>query len=134
MLVYDAECGFCSRAVRFVLRRDPDGPLRFASRTGAAGRAVRERHPGFRDVESLLWVERVDGEERVLARSDATLRIATYLGGGYGVLGRAGLVVPRPIRDAAYAIVARLRRRLAGRAGDACLVPTGSERARFMDM
>ena len=133
MLVYDAECGFCSRAVRFVLRRDPGGSLRFASRTGAAGRAVRERHPTFRDVESLLWVEWVDGLERVLARSDATLRIATYLGGWYGVLGRVGLRVPLPIRDAAYAIVASVRRRLGGRAGAACLVPTEWERARFTD-
>jgi predicted DCC family thiol-disulfide oxidoreductase YuxK len=133
MLVYDAECGFCARVVRFVLRRDPGGALRFASRHGDVGRAVRERHPAFRDVDSLLWVEHVRGRERVLARSDATLRLAIYLGGAYGMLGWLGRLAPRTIRDAMYGVVARYRRRLAGTAASSCLVPTDEERSRFLD-
>lgn len=133
MLVYDGECGFCSRAVQFIVRRDPGGSLLFASREGVEGRGVRVRHPEFRDVEALLWVDRAGGSERVLARSDATLRAMLYLGGIYGLLGRAGRLVPRFLRDAAYGVVARVRRRIFGAADPSCLVVPPSERARFLD-
>jgi predicted DCC family thiol-disulfide oxidoreductase YuxK len=132
MLVYDGECGFCSRAVRFVVRRDPGGTLQFASRDGAEGGAVRVRHPEFRDVEALLWVDRASGTERVFARSDATLRAMVYLGGVWGILGRAGFLVPRFLRDAVYGVIARVRRRIFGPADPSCLLVPPSERARFL--
>ena len=132
VLVYDGECGFCSRAVQALLRRDPGGSLRFASRSGEAGRAVRERHVEFRDVEALLWVEREAEGERVYAGADATIRALRYLGGSYAMLGRIIGVVPGPLRDVGYRIVARVRRRLSGPVDPSCIVPSGSERLRFL--
>jgi predicted DCC family thiol-disulfide oxidoreductase YuxK len=132
MLVYDGECGFCSRAVRFVVTRDPGGALLFASRDGVAGRGVRDRHPEFRAVEALLLVDRSGGSERVFAGSDAALRTMVYLGGFWGALGRAGLLVPRLVRDPVYAAIARVRRRIFGRVDPSCLVVPTRERARFL--
>lgn len=132
MLVYDGECGFCSRSVRFIIERDAGGTLLFASRQGEAGRAVRERHPALRDVDSLLWVERAGTAERVLAKSDAALFAAVYLGGVWGLLGRAGLLVPRLLRDPVYAVVARVRRRIFGTVDPNCLLVPAAERIRFL--
>lgn len=132
MLVYDGECGFCSRSVRFLVERDAGGTLIFASRQGEAGRAVRERHPALRDVESMLWVERTAGGEQVHTRSDAALHALAYLGGGWGALGRAGLLVPRLLRDPVYAVVARVRQRIFGRVDASCLVVPAAERGRFL--
>ncbi len=132
MLVYDGECGFCSRSVQALLRRDPGGSLRFASRGGEAGRAVRERHAEFREVEALLWVERASGGERVYAGADATIRALRYLGGSYSMLGRLIDLVPRPLRDLGYRIVARVRRRLFAPVDPSCTVPSGPERLRFL--
>lgn len=132
LLVYDGECGFCSRAVQFVLRRDPGGALRFAPREGEAGRQVRVRHPDLATVESLLWVETVDGRERVRTKSAAALSALVYLGGGWGVLGRLGLAVPRVLRDPVYGVVARVRRRIFGRVDPSCMVVPAGERARFL--
>jgi predicted DCC family thiol-disulfide oxidoreductase YuxK len=133
ILVYDGDCAFCSRAVRFVLRHDRRWrTVRFAAREGAAGRAVRERHAALRDVESLVWVDWVAGAERAQIRSDAVLAVATYLGGVWALLGGLGLVVPRPLRDGVYSVVARVRRRIAGGAPE-CLVVTEAERGRVLD-
>jgi predicted DCC family thiol-disulfide oxidoreductase YuxK len=133
ILVYDGDCAFCSRAVRFVLRHDRRRrTVRFAAREGAAGRAVRERHAALRDVESLVWVDWVAGAERAQIRSDAVLAVATYLGGVWALLGGLGLVVPRPLRDGVYSVVARVRRRIAGGAPE-CLVVTEAERGRVLD-
>lgn len=131
ILVYDGDCAFCSRSVQFILRHDRQRTVRFAARDGDAGRAVRDRHPRLMQVDSLIWVESCDGREVPLVRSDSVLAIAEYLGGSFGMLARFGRIVPRPLRDAGYEIVAKLRRRLSF-GGEACVVFTPDERARVL--
>lgn len=131
ILVYDGDCGFCARSVRFVLKHDRRQTLRFAARDGAAGRAVRERHPRLQGVESLLWVERREGQEVVFTYSDAVLQTARYLGGFYGALAALGRLVPRVLRDPVYQVVAKLRKRLLGGAA-ACDLPSPRELARML--
>ena len=81
----------------------------------------------------MIWVEPAGGgaPERVVVRSAAALRVAGYLGGAW-TLARAAWLVPRPLRDAAYDLVARHRHRFLGAAG-ACFVPPPEDRARFLD-
>lgn len=131
ILVYDGDCGFCARSVQFVLTHDRRGEVRFAARDGIAGRAVRERHPQLLAVESMLWVEVVDGRERVRTHSDAVLATATYLGGGFAVLAALGRLVPRFLRDPVYNTIARVRRRLT-RGAPACALPQPHELARML--
>lgn len=131
ILVYDGDCGFCARSVQFVLQNDRRGVVRFAAREGAAGIAVRERHPHLKTVESLLWVEMRDGREVVSVYSDAVLKTARYLGGIYGVLATLGAIVPRFLRDPVYNLIARMRKRIMGGAA-ACHLPAPSELARML--
>jgi predicted DCC family thiol-disulfide oxidoreductase YuxK len=115
-----------------VLRRDPDGRLRFAARDGSYGRALLERHPHLVDVDSLLWVDPVSGGlEEVHSHFDAVLRTARYLGGAARLL-ELTRIIPGPLRDAAYRLVAHHRHRL-GHHHDPCLLPTEAERKRFLD-
>lgn len=132
ILVYDGDCGFCTRSVQFVLTHDTRRrSVRFAARDGEAGRAVRARHPDLRTVESLLWVETVDGREVVSIYSDAVLATATYLGGGFAVLGGLGRLVPRFLRDPVYQLVARVRRQIM-RGAPACHLPTPDQLSRML--
>ena len=131
ILLYDGDCAFCARSVQFLLRHDRRRLVRFAARQGAVGRALEARHPGLAAVDSLLWVEADAGAERVAVRSDAALAAARYLGGGWAALARVGGLVPRPLRDAVYALIARNRHRLGGAA--ACVVFSAEERARVLD-
>lgn len=131
LLVYDGACAFCARSVRFILTHDTRRrTARFAARDGEAGMAVRTRH-GLHGVESLLWVETVDGKERVHLYSDAVLAVAVYLGGVYAVLGRAGRLVPRFARDPVYNAIARARKSLL-RAAPICQLPSPQELARML--
>lgn len=131
ILVYDGDCGFCTRSVQFVLTHDKRGDVRFAARDGVAGRAVRERHAHLQTVESLLWVEVVDGREVVHVYSDAVLATATYLGGIYAVLGGLGRLVPRILRDPVYNAIARVRKRIM-RGAPSCHLPAPHELARML--
>ena len=81
----------------------------------------------------MAWVEPAGGgrEETVLVRSDAALRVARYLGGAFHLARVAG-ILPRSLRDSAYALVARHRHRLTS-GGPRCLIPPPDVRERFLD-
>jgi predicted DCC family thiol-disulfide oxidoreductase YuxK len=132
LLLYDGACGFCASVVQFILEHDRRGTLRFASLQGTVGRAIVAASAELEGVDSVVWVERDQGAptDRLLIRSDAALRIARYLGGHFHLL-RPGWIVPRPLRDWTYDLVARHRHRLVS--AETCVIPTAEQRARFVD-
>lgn len=131
VLLFDGECGLCTRIVQLVLRADRKGTLRFASLQSGFARNLISRRPELRGVDSVAWLEtRDDGEPSVLIRSAAVLRLARYLGFPWNLLGLARLI-PRPARDRLYDWVARRRRRWFGPATD-CLLPTPEQRQRMV--
>jgi predicted DCC family thiol-disulfide oxidoreductase YuxK len=129
VLLYDGSCGFCSRTVQFVLRHEHAKRLRFARLDGAFAARLLEQHPSVHGADSVIWYE-PDGD-LLLLRSDAILRAAAYLGGGWRLA--SGLrVVPRRFRDMIYQVVARHRHLLSGQSPH-CLIPPPDERRRFLD-
>jgi len=128
LLLYDGTCGFCASSVQWVLRRDRRGTLRFAALQGDTARPMLARHPQLADVDSVVWVGE-SGEVRV--RSAAALAVARYLGGGWSVVARLAALIPGPIRDWGYDLIARHRHKLT-RNGPECLVPSPEERRRFL--
>jgi predicted DCC family thiol-disulfide oxidoreductase YuxK len=86
------------------------------------------RELGFDPDDAKTFVLIADG--KVYSRSDAAIRTARYFGGAWKLLG-AIRIIPRPIRDWAYDIVARNRYRWFGRF-DTCMVPTPALKARFI--
>lgn len=110
-LFFDDECVMCSRSAWFIDRRDRKRTLRFVALASDEGRAVVAAHPALAHVDSLIWLE-ADGMgagTRAFAHSDAVFAVGSYLGGGWGVAVRAGKIVPRPVRDALYRLIARHR-------------------------
>lgn len=128
VILFDGECNLCDWSVRFVVRHDPRGRFRLAALQSPAGRRLlAERGVDPRGIDSVVLIE----GERWYARSDAALRIARGLAGPWPLLS-ALRIVPRPLRDWAYDVVARNRFRWFGRR-DACLLPTPALRERFLD-
>jgi predicted DCC family thiol-disulfide oxidoreductase YuxK len=115
VLLYDGACGLCNRAVRFLLRIDRRGRLRFAPLQGGPAQAwLRDRGLATSDFESLVFVRNWGAEGGgYLLRTDA-LVAALEACGGWGRGLAAIRVLPRPVRDAAYRMVARLRYRVFG--------------------
>jgi predicted DCC family thiol-disulfide oxidoreductase YuxK len=132
VLLYDGLCGFCNKTVQMILKRDRRGEMRFAALQSAYGEAVRARHAELKDVDSVVLVEHDrDGRERVFMRSDAALRVATYLGGWWKLL-TVFRIIPRAVRDFFYDLFARYRYKFFGKY-DQCLVPSPEVRSRFVD-
>jgi predicted DCC family thiol-disulfide oxidoreductase YuxK len=127
IVVFDGVCNLCSGWVRFVLRHDVRGRLRFAPLQSSTGRELLVRNgvdPA--DAQTFLLV---DGDT-VYTRSDAALEIVKDLG-AWRWLGVFG-ILPRGLRDWVYSSIARNRYRWFGKR-EACFVPTAEQRARFID-
>lgn len=127
-MLYDGVCRFCHASVRFLIARDPEGKLKFASQQSAVGRTMMEK-AGFDGLTSDTLILVADGKASI--RSDAAIRILAQLGGPWKLM-RVFRIVPRFLRDAAYALFARHRYRLFGKL-DACSLPSPEHRSRFLD-
>ena len=126
LIYYDGLCGLCDRFVQFVLRRDRKARYRFAPLQGST---AGERVPASLDPRTSQTVILEDAG-RFRVRSDAALAILSGLGGAWQLAGLLR-VVPRPLRDAVYDLVARNRNRWFGRLAE-CRVPAPAERDRFL--
>jgi predicted DCC family thiol-disulfide oxidoreductase YuxK len=132
VMLYDGVCGFCNKSVQMILDHDRVGTLRFAALQSDYGKAIIERHAELRGVDSVVFVESTEGVERVFVRSDAALRIASYLGGAWKIF-LAAKILPKPLRDYFYDLFARNRYRMFGKY-DSCMLPPSEVRSRFLDV
>ncbi len=131
VIFYDGHCGFCHRAVRWVLKRDPAGTrFRFAPLQGPT---FLKRVPAFYRATLPDTIVLQTSEAKLLVRSDAFIHILRCLGGPWTPLAIGLNLVPRFIRDGVYDFVARIRHRLFDRPTDTCPVLPPDQRARFDD-
>jgi len=128
IVLFDGVCNLCSGSVQFIIRRDPKARFRFAAMQSEIGRAlmVQCRMP-LEPIESFVLIE---GAE-CLIKSDAAIHIARRLSGLWPLLS-ALAVIPRPLRDLGYDVIARHRYAWFGKKS-ACMVPSAKDRERFLD-
>ena len=127
IVVFDGVCNLCNHSVQFILRHEAAPHFQFAPLQTPAGTRLMKAF-GFSVDEAKTFVLITDGKP--YAKSDAAIRIARHLKGAWKLAGLIR-VVPRPIRDWIYDVVARNRYRWFGKT-DACMVPTPELRARFL--
>lgn len=126
VVVYDESCVLCSHAVQFVIRHDSDRRFRFAAARSEAGQRLQAR---FRiDALAHRTIILVTGD-RSYERSDAAVAIARRLDPPWHLLALLR-IVPRPLRDWGYGVIARYRYRWFGRRE--CGEPAPREADRFL--
>ena len=133
IVFYDGVCGLCNRLVQFLLKRDTEGRLRFASLQSDFAARVLSRH-GIdpKDLDTLhLVLNYEQADEQVLNRSNAILRAGRELGGAWTALAAIARIVPRPLRDLVYGFVARNRYSVFGKY-DTCMLPDPKQQDRFL--
>ncbi len=131
VVLFDGDCAFCNATVRWTLKRDPRARLRFAPLASDAARRAAVLTDPDCDFNSLPDAIVLLDRAGVHTASTAVLRLVRQLRFPWPVLTLA-LLVPRPLRDTAYHVFARNRRRWFGRA-DACEIPPPGLAARMLD-
>jgi predicted DCC family thiol-disulfide oxidoreductase YuxK len=127
VILFDGVCIFCSRWVRFVAARDTAKRFRFTPIQSAYGTRLAKAlgiDPDDPDTNAVIH------GGGVFLKSDAALTVLAQLPGWRWV--RALFAVPKPLRNAAYNLVAQNRYRIFGKY-DACFVPDADLRARVIE-
>jgi predicted DCC family thiol-disulfide oxidoreductase YuxK len=127
IVVFDAKCLLCNGWVKFLLKHDRDGTFQFASIQGTAGQALLAKS-GLQ-VEGLQTLLLVDGP-RTWQHTAAILRVLHGLGWPWR-LAWIGWLVPVPLRDALYRLIARNRYWIFGRS-ESCVLPPVAFAHRFL--
>ncbi|HEY4259039.1 MAG TPA: DCC1-like thiol-disulfide oxidoreductase family protein [Schlesneria sp.] len=126
ILFFDGVCGLCSNAVDFVMVRDYQQAIKFAPLQGDTARSLLTAA----DVENLntmiLWVK-----GRSYRKSAAAVRVLWRLSLGWKIIGTLLWLIPLPLRNLGYTLVARNRYRFFGKK-ESCRLPTPAERLRFL--
>ncbi len=127
IVIFDGVCNLCARSVQFILRHESEPRFQFSPVQSAAGARLLAAH-GYSAANVATFVLLSEG--KMYTRSTAALRIARHFKGAWQLL-RALWIVPRPLRDLLYDLVARNRYSWFGKA-DSCLMPTPELSARFL--
>lgn len=129
IVVFDTQCLLCNGWVQFLLKHDKNDVFRYASIQGPTGQRLLAK-AGLR-VEGLQTLLLVEPDGTTWQHTEAILRVLHHLGWPWR-LAWAAAVVPAPLRNALYRLVARNRYRWFGRS-ETCLVPTAVSRHLFLD-
>jgi predicted DCC family thiol-disulfide oxidoreductase YuxK len=127
VILYDGVCVFCSRWIRFVAARDKERRFRFTAVQSDYGERLARAFgidPQDPDTNAVIH-----GGVAYL-KSDGALTALSQLPRWSWM--RAFLAIPRPLRDAAYNLIARNRYRIFGKY-ETCFVPDASMRARVIE-
>jgi predicted DCC family thiol-disulfide oxidoreductase YuxK len=118
VLLFDGECGLCHRLVRFLLRIDRHGRLRFAPLQGNAAQTYLRMHGlPMTDFDTLIYVPDWRQRDRPdhLFRTAGVVSALRMTGGMIArILAMLLAIFPAQVRDAGYRLVGHWRYRIFG--------------------
>jgi predicted DCC family thiol-disulfide oxidoreductase YuxK len=126
IVFFDGVCGLCNRLINFLLAVDRRRVLRYAPLQGETARRFLGPTAGT-DLRTVVVYDRT-GQAR---QSTAIVRIFKHVGGVWRLLGGLLWLIPRPLRDLGYRLIAHNRYRLFGKT-EACRMPRPGERELFL--
>ena len=134
LFLYDGICGLCNRVNQFVLRHDTAAQFDFASLQSATGQDLLQRRGHARRELTTFYV--VSGYRSptpvILSKARAALFVAKAMGWPWRLVNIVA-ILPTPVLDFFYDLVARHRYRLFGRF-ETCPLPSPQHRRRFIDV
>ncbi|WP_068676725.1 thiol-disulfide oxidoreductase DCC family protein [Oceanobacillus sp. Castelsardo] len=126
IILFDGECNFCDYSVQFIIKRDPKGHFQFASLQSDIGKELLKKYNAPQAMDSFVLIE----GNHCYFKSSAALRVCKHLKGAWKLLYFL-LVVPSPLRDIFYELVAKNRYKWFGKK-ERCILPSVEERERFL--
>ncbi len=128
IILFDGVCNLCNSSVQFVIKRDKNDTFRFSALQSSVGqKLIKERGIDTNKIDSIILIE---PQIAYYTKSDAALKIAKSLSGGWPLLG-IFMGFPKGFRDTVYDWVARNRYQWFGRK-DSCMVPTEELKEKFL--
>ncbi|GAB4132791.1 MAG: thiol-disulfide oxidoreductase DCC family protein [Bacteroidia bacterium] len=127
IVLFDGVCNFCNNSINFIIRNDVKDRFRFAPLQSELGKKIQQQfHLDDEQLSSVILIE----NNKIYTKTTAALRIAKKLKGLWPLM-YAFIIIPYPVRDIAYNIIAKYRYKWWGQK-DACMIPTPEIRNKFI--
>ena len=127
IILFDGVCNLCNGLVRFIIKRDKGGRFKFASLQSDIGQQWLKRFDlAKNEFDSFVLIR---GDKYYL-KSTGVLKMLRELGGIWKVF-YILIIIPRPVRDFIYDLIAKSRYRIFGKQ-DTCMIPTPELKDRFL--
>jgi len=127
ILLFDGVCNLCNGLVKFIIRHDPEGKIKFAPlQSEYATSFLRDTYHTV-NPDSVVYVS----GDRYYLRSAAILQLLKDMGRGWKLL-YGFTIIPRFMRDFIYDLIARSRYRIFGKR-ESCMIPSPEIRQRFIN-
>ena len=128
LMLFDGVCNLCNGALQFMLRVEKHGKLQFCTLQSDAAIALLKHLNAPLDLSTVVYV--VDGN--LYTHSTAiSLLLRHHARPSWAFLGVLLAVIPKPLRDFGYRVVASNRYKWFGHK-ETCLMPTPALKARFI--
>ena len=128
IVFFDGNCGVCNFWVQWILERDHQDKFLFSSLQSRFGQDFLIKNSLETKQFNTLYLLKPNGE--FLIKSTAVLEIANLLGGIYSLL-KAGIVLPRSLRDRLYDAVSRNRMKISAQK---CFLPDQHQKKKFIEI
>jgi len=126
IVYYDGDCGYCNRAVMWLIHHKISTRFQFAQLESSYGDHLIDVRPDLQKIDSIIVV---DGD-KVLIKSSAIIHLLHQIK-GYQLLGWALKWIPRCVRDVGYDVFAKIRHKVILK--NECKIPTLEERKYFLN-
>ena len=126
IVFFDGYCSLCNALVDWLIWIDKNRELKFASLQGRTASQLLGHGLNPVDVSTVVYLR----DDKRFEQSTALLRIFLDIGGVWS-LARVFFIVPKPLRDYIYELVAKNRYRLMKKR-ETCRMPTPDERNRLL--
>ncbi|MBN2824737.1 MAG: DUF393 domain-containing protein [Campylobacterales bacterium] len=118
IVLFDGECGICSKSVEFIFTIDKKAQIYFAPLDSAIAKEKLAQNGIDNPNPNTFYY--IDGE-KLYSKSTGALRVLKDVGRGWGLL-YIFIVIPRFIRDFLYDLVAKNRHKFIKKS--ACAMPS----------
>ena len=127
IILFDGVCNMCNGFVNFLIPRDKQNKFQFGSlQSDKVKELLKQYHYSTDDISTVILIE----NHQLYSQSTAVLKIARKMSGGWSLL-YTFMIIPKPVRDFVYSLIARNRYTLFGKK-DACMMPTPEWKAKFI--
>ena len=129
IILFDGVCNMCVKSIQFIIKKDSKDLFRLASIQSSIGQNIIKKYSiNIKKNDSLIFIN----NNRISYRSTAILFILNRLNTFWKIL-LIFYIIPYPIRDFIYILIAKSRYFLFGRRNK-CIIPNENIKSKFLNI
>ena len=127
VVFFDGVCNLCNDTVQFIIKRDPKNKFSFATLQSEKGQQTLVKLKfDTQSFDTFILLKK----GKLYLKSTAACLLFKELSGLWPIL-YLFIIIPRPIRDCVYSVIAKNRYKWFGKK-DHCMIPTPELKKRFI--